>query len=209
MKRVLFLLFFFIAVLNLSCATPSPTRYPKAYSQKGLASWYGEDFHGRPTASGEIYNMYDLTAAHRTLPLGSHVRVKNLENDKEVDVKINDRGPFVRGRIIDLSYAAAKEIGIIGPGTAKVMVEVLEGGRETPYTVQAGAFVVKDNAMRLREMLKRYYRDVYVVTYETNRDTYYRVRVGSFRTEEIANQIADEISDILKEELEPFVTRRD
>jgi len=134
--------------------------------------------------------MYNLTAAHRTLPLGSHVRVKNLENNREVDVRINDRGPFVRGRIIDLSYAAAKEIGMVGSGTAKVRIDVIKGGKEAPYTVQVGAFIVKDNALRLKEVLKRNYSDVYIVTHETNRDTYYRVRVGSFSTEKIANKVA-------------------
>lgn len=208
-KRVSFVFLFLIIVSNLSCATTSPTKYTEGYRQKGIASWYGEDFHGRPTASGETYNMYDLTAAHRTLPLGSHVRVRNLENDSEVDVRINDRGPFVRGRIIDLSYAAAKEIGIVGSGTAKVRIDVLKNGKEAPYTVQVGAFIVKDNALRLKEVLKRNYSDVYIVTYETNRNTYYRVRVGSFSTEKRANKVADEILEITKVELEPFVTRRD
>ena len=135
------------------------------FRMKGVASWYGHKFHGRPTASGEIYNMHDLTAAHKTLPLGTYVRVHNLENDRRVDVRINDRGPFVRGRIIDLSYTAANRIGIVGPGTARV--EVIALATPTPsgsgnqrvskpvdlhagsFTFQIGAFVNRDNAERL------------------------------------------------------------
>ena len=93
--------------------------------QIGMASWYGKKYHGRPTASGEIFDMYKLTAAHKKLPLGTRVRVTNLKNRKSVVVKVNDRGPFVRGRIIDLSYAAAKKIGMIGDGIAKVRVEIV------------------------------------------------------------------------------------
>ncbi|RKX71460.1 hypothetical protein DRP53_01395 [candidate division WOR-3 bacterium] len=100
------------------CLTGSSSSY-------GKASWYGKEFHGKRTASGEIFNMYAFTAAHRTLPFGTKVRVTNLANGKSVVVKINDRGPFVRGRIIDLSYAAAKKIGLVRMGVAKVKIEVL------------------------------------------------------------------------------------
>ncbi len=91
----------------------------------GMASYYGKDFHGRKTASGETFNMYDMTAAHKKLPFGTKVRVTNLKNGQSVVVRINDRGPFVHGRIIDLSYAAAKEIGLVEMGVTKVRVEVL------------------------------------------------------------------------------------
>ncbi len=93
---------------------------------EGIASWYGEDFHGKKTASGEAYNMYDLTAAHRTLDFGSWVKVTNLDNGKEVVVRINDRGPFKKGRIIDLSLEAARRLDMISEGTAKVKLTVLE-----------------------------------------------------------------------------------
>src|SRR5438445_7210055 len=93
--------------------------------QVGVASWYGPGFHGNRTANGEIYDQYELTAAHPSLPLGTRVMVTNLENGRAVQVRINDRGPFVGGRAIDLSYAAAHLIGMIGPGTARVRVEVL------------------------------------------------------------------------------------
>jgi len=101
------------------------------FEQTGVASWYGKPFHGRKTSSGETYNMMALTAAHPTLPFGTVVRVTNLKNKKSVKVKINDRGPFKKGRIIDLSYSAARTIGLTGPGTGKVKVEVVKWGRET------------------------------------------------------------------------------
>lgn len=94
----------------------------------GVASWYGHKFHGRPTASGEIYNMHDLTAAHKTLPLGTFVKVTNRENRREVVVRINDRGPFIDNRVIDLSLAAAKKIAMVGPGTAAVSISVIGKG---------------------------------------------------------------------------------
>lgn len=101
--------------------------YPFKDSElEGKASWYGEEFHGRRTANGEIYDMYKISAAHKTLPLGTIVRVKNLENGKSVVVRINDRGPFVRGRIIDLSYAAAKKIDMVEKGVVDVKLKVLK-----------------------------------------------------------------------------------
>jgi rare lipoprotein A len=96
--------------------------------QEGVASYYADDFHGRPTANGERFDMHALTAAHRTLPFNTRVRVTNLENGRSVVVRINDRGPFIEGRIIDLSYGAAQAVGLIGPGTARVRLEVLEVG---------------------------------------------------------------------------------
>ena len=104
---------------------PAPgTRFEPG--EEGLASWYGHPYHGRPTASGEIYNMYDFTAAHRTLPFGTRVRVHNLENGRTVDVRINDRGPYGKGRIIDLSEAAAKQLDMIDAGVAPVTLEVVK-----------------------------------------------------------------------------------
>ena len=102
-----------------------PFRSRKGYFQKGTASWYGKLFHGKETASGNNYNMYGFTAAHRSLPLGSKVRVTNLQNGKDIVVKINDRGPYIKNRIIDLSYSAAKSLGIIGSGIQDVKIEVL------------------------------------------------------------------------------------
>jgi rare lipoprotein A len=99
------------------------TRRPAAFEQVGVASWYGPGFHGRPTASGEIFDQNELTAAHRNLPLGSEVRVTNLENGRSITVEINDRGPYVKGRVIDLSRAAARRLDLIEDGVAKVRIE--------------------------------------------------------------------------------------
>lgn len=108
-----------------------PTVKPHGrYEETGVASYYGTDFHGKNTSSGEPYNMYAMTAAHRTLPFGTKVRVKNLKNSRTVIVTINDRGPFVKGRIIDLSFGAARAIGMIGPGTTRVRIEVISWGEE-------------------------------------------------------------------------------
>lgn len=105
----------------------APMKSSLGYREKGIASWYGSDFHGKASANGECYNMYAYTAAHKTLPLPTIVRVTNLENNKSVVVKVNDRGPFVRGRIIDLSYAAAQSLDIVRYGTAPVLVEAIGG----------------------------------------------------------------------------------
>ena len=103
----------------------------QGFKEKGLASWYGIDFHGRDTSSGEVYDMYDMTAAHKTLPLPTYVRVVNFDNGRSLVVKVNDRGPFIRGRIIDLSYAAAYRLGITGPGTANVEITALDPAATT------------------------------------------------------------------------------
>ena len=95
---------------------------------KGISSYYGEDFHGKLTANGEVFDMYGLTAAHKTLPLNTIVRVTNLENEKSLILRINDRGPYVKGRMLDCSYGAALKLGFIGNGTTKVKVEVIELG---------------------------------------------------------------------------------
>jgi len=130
--KLLFIIAF--ATIGLGCAgSKSQVRHEPARGARsvktvyGIASWYGRDFHGRKTASGEIYNMRAHTAAHKTLPFGTFVRVTNLKNGRRTTVRINDRGPFVRGRIIDLSYMAARDIGILEAGVQKVRMEVLSG----------------------------------------------------------------------------------
>ncbi len=160
-------------------------RSARGFVQVGIASWYGPGFHGSRTASGEVYNMFKLTAAHKTLPLGAYVRVINLENGRSVIVKINDRGPFVPGRIIDLSYAAAKRLGMLKKGTAKVKIVALGrrvDGRYLPenyyrghFYVQVGAFRNKLNAYRFKWSVSRRYRlSVRVVRLKG----FYRVLVG-------------------------------
>ena len=115
--------------------------YDAGYVERGIASWYGGYFHGRPTASGAIYDQFKMTAAHRRLPLGSVARVTNAENGREVEVVINDRGPFIRGRIIDLSYAAAERLGSVERGTVPVLIEVVQMGSRgvrSPFVRMAG-----------------------------------------------------------------------
>jgi rare lipoprotein A (peptidoglycan hydrolase) len=130
--------FLVLSILALpSCMTVPKGlgNYDVGYAERGIASWYGGYFHGRPTASGAIYDQFEMTAAHRLLPLGSVVRVTNAENGRQVKVVINDRGPFIKGRIIDLSYAAAQRLGAVEPGTLPVLVEVIQvGDRATNHS---------------------------------------------------------------------------
>jgi rare lipoprotein A len=109
----------------------APGASPAAWTETGVASWYGEPFHGRTTASGETYDMNDLTCAHRTLPFGTRLHVRNLENGRTVVVRVNDRGPFAKDRIVDLSRRAARELEMIGPGTARVRITVLPDDQRT------------------------------------------------------------------------------
>ncbi|MGQ9645969.1 MAG: septal ring lytic transglycosylase RlpA family protein [Thermodesulfobacteriota bacterium] len=167
-------------------------------AQYGIASWYGKDFHGKPTSSGEIYDMYQLTCAHNTLPLGTMVMVTHLENGKSVELKVNDRGPFVKDRIIDISYAAAQIIGMYEKGTAYVKVEPIGPVIESPqrFTLQVGSFVEESNAQALAEQLRKNYDAVHVTTMETLSQKYYRVRVGQFETKEEALSIAEKLSQM-------------
>jgi rare lipoprotein A len=168
--------------------------------QTGMASWYGPGFHGLRTSSGTIYDQHALTAAHQTLPLGTRVRVTNLDTGRSVDVDVNDRGPFAKGRIIDLSYEAARTVGMIGPGTARVKVEVLErppnGASHVAYCVQVGAFSEEHKARELRGRLAAQYDDVYVVPVETRPDRMYRVRVGPYAERDRAETRAVELSTL-------------
>lgn len=168
--------------------------------QTGTASWYGPGFHGNRTSSGEIYDQFEMTAAHQTLPLGTRVAVTNLRNGREVEVRINDRGPFVKGRSIDLSYAAARSIGMVGPGTVPVRIEVLGGGGpqlpSAMYAVQVGSFADRDNAARLKESLARRFNGVYVAELDGNSGRYYRVRVGRFGRREDAVTLARSVTPL-------------
>lgn len=128
-SKVLKGLVYLAIIWMLSSCAPRPRIGSGKWVEVGIASWYGKKFHGKRTASGEVFDMYKLTAAHRLLPFGTRVKVKNLENGKEVIVRINDRGPNKRGRIIDLSYASAKRIGMIEKGLVKVRLEVIKWGK--------------------------------------------------------------------------------
>jgi rare lipoprotein A len=148
----------------------------------GYASWYGHPYHGRRTSNGETYDMNTMTAAHRTLAFDSIVKVNNLDNGKDVTVRINDRGPFVEDRIIDLSYAAAKRIEMIRPGTAKVSLEVLKIVRNPyPFTIQVGSFRDKAKARSLQKDLANRYSPVLLRQYDSPEGTFFRVLVGEFR----------------------------
>jgi len=165
-------------------------------SETGLASWYGHPYHGRAAASGEIYDMEKLTAAHRTLPFGAWVRVTNLGNGRIVDVRITDRGPFVDGRIIDLSHAAAEAIGSVGPGVAEVRLDILSTP-STPlagnwFAVQAGAFLDKDRAERLRASLEKEYGVASLVR-RPGSPPLWRVLAGREHTEQAATLLQQKI----------------
>jgi rare lipoprotein A len=177
--------------------------YPVArgggFVQEGMASWYGKGFHRKKTASGQIFNMWGKTAAHKTLPFGTYVRVENVSNQREVVVRINDRGPFVKGRIIDLSYGAAREIGLIGPGVTRVRLVALskEVGkiksgntyrplvearhfRKGRFTIQVGAFENEGNARRLAKRLRVIFDNVTIMTcIRYSGKILYRVRVST------------------------------
>ena len=185
----------------------------EGFVQKGIASWYGKDFHGKKTSNGETYNMHGKTAAHKTLPFGTYVNVVNLANRREVIVRINDRGPFVKGRIIDLSYGAGRQIGLVGPGVAKVRLvalsrkigQIKSGNDYVPlveavdfrkgkFTIQVGAFENKDNALRLVDRLRVIFSYVTITTYVSPQEkTLYRVRVSLSNDLTGANKMVDKL----------------
>ena len=192
-----------------SVGAPAPARSPKrgkasgtpapeGYIEEGNASWYGVPFNGRRASNGEIYDMNKLTAAHRTLPFDTMVRVTNLNNGKSTVVRITDRGPFVENRIIDLSQAAARAIESIGPGVVPVRLEVITPGIDPTagyFTVQVGAFRDPANAQRLRDRLSLSYSPIFVQQYDSPDGTYYRVRVGKVSGEEAARQFGEQLRD--------------
>jgi rare lipoprotein A len=166
------------------------------FVETGKASWYGHPYHGRTAANGEVYDMEKLTAAHRTLPFDTWVHVVNLTNDKAVDVRITDRGPFIDGRVIDLSHAAAREIGLIGPGVADVRLEIVsvpETASVGRYAVQVGAFRNKDNAERERDRMKAQYGAATIVQWQGRETPLWRVLVGAEKTEDGADELRKRI----------------
>jgi rare lipoprotein A len=208
-SRRLAILFFLPWLFLAACSMP-PSRVkllpvsdpPSRASQTGIASWYGPGFHGKATASGVIYDQNDLTAAHQTLPLGTRVLVTHLETGSSTEVTINDRGPFAKGRIIDLSYAAGKALGMIGPGTIPVRVEVIDSGphkiesiRDSlDYTLQLGSFSQLENAQKLRDRLAHAYNDVAIAPLRAKDATYYRVQLGTFSNRNAAEEKARQLS---------------
>ena len=193
-------------------APPSKERPSSSFQEyKGdkrqvVASWYGPDFHGKPTSSGEPFNMYALTCAHKEYPFGTKLRVINRQNNKEVECIVNDRGPFVAGRDLDLSYAAAKRIDLIGPGTGPVLIEPV--GRDLRYvryvrygasggtlTVQVGSFRDEGNAKRLKMALELKYKGIYIMEADVGSAKFYRVRAGKFKSKADAFAVGKALAD--------------
>lgn len=192
-----------------------PMRGSRGYVQRGIASWYGSKFHGRKTSNGEVYDMYRMTAAHKRLPLPTYVEVTNLENGRKVVVRVNDRGPFHDNRVIDLSYAAASRIGMLGKGTALVELRAIDPRQpqtpprvaastrpgETPTAtadpapriyLQAGAFSDQQNAERFRARLEGDLdRTVRVAPGEAEQGRIHRVQVGPLASVQIADQVSE------------------
>ena len=189
------------------------------FMQKGLASWYGSKFHGQRASSGETYNMYAMTAAHKTLPLPSYVEVRNLENGRKAIVKVNDRGPFHDGRIIDLSYAAATKLGVVATGTAPVEIRVINVGDENNSNknesvknivsveeeyidengklyVQIAAFSSEESALKMIEDLrKKNFQSVRIHVDNNNGKLLYRVRIGPVPTDNLAEKVLAQLKE--------------
>jgi len=186
----------------------------RGYHEKGIASWYGKKFHGRRTSSGETYDMYAMTAAHKTLPLPSYLEVTNLNNGRKVIVKVNDRGPFHGNRLIDLSYSAATQLGIIGQGTGMVEIRAISNGNvaatpvsdrvETPRStgpvglyLQVGAFSTEHSADQLKSKLQYEISDaVLIVPLNKPSGSLYRVRVGPLANVEYGDSLASRLLDL-------------
>lgn len=165
-----------------------PIATSAGYVDTGIASWYGNDFHGRPTSNGERYDMYGPTAAHKILPMNTMVHVRNLDNGRESVVRINDRGPFVRGRILDVSYGVAEKLGMLRHGTARVKITALapyaDGGylgrpnfEEGEFFVQIGSFTHQANARRLQKRFADAGHTAVIRRFSLNSNTYYRVQI--------------------------------
>jgi len=195
-----------LSLLFSSCGTtsrvsksePLTDRKTGSIIEEGVASWYGPNFHGKLTANGETYNMYDLTAAHRTLPFNTVLRVENQDNGESVVVRVNDRGPFAKNRIIDLSKKAAEEIDMIGNGTAPVQLVLLEGDLENSrtvdlkvatYTVQLGSYQSESGALKLSEKIK----GSRIEEIPLNNTTVYRVYFGIYKDKDEASRTQQEL----------------
>ncbi len=185
-----------------------PLKSHEGFVQTGIASWYGKDFHGKTTSNGEKYDMNAMTAAHKTLPLGVFVQVKNTDNGHETVVRVNDRGPFVKGRILDLSYAAAKKLGVDIAGTAPVRIEALgyrgsgvdkyaalESYDTGNYTVQIGSFKEFSNAQRLSEEMKKLHGFSEIHMTNVNGENFYRVYAGKYTSLQAAEHAEREFSE--------------
>lgn len=202
--------------LTAGCSAPAPMPtyfpgYPIGYTERGVASWYGPGFHGNKTANGERYDMHQLTAAHRTLPLGSIAVVRSLNSGRQVTVRINDRGPFAKGRILDLSLAGAQALEMVGNGTASIELRVTGfQGRSADMgalRIQIGAFSDQQNALNLLNRARQVYPIGRIQTIDLPEGRRYRVQVGEFRSEAQAESAAAKLQSDLA--VQPFVFRDD
>ncbi len=156
------------------------------FKQKGIASWYGKDFHKLRTSSGEPYNMYAMTAAHKTLPLPTYVKVTNLENKRYVVVKVNDRGPFHANRIIDLSYAAARALGMVQNGLAKVTIEAVSfTKKKTNWYLQAGVYAKKQTALKITNRIRSFIKIPVQLIERPHANT---IRIGPIADKKLSQQ---------------------
>jgi rare lipoprotein A len=194
------------------------------YVEEGMASWYGgndDGFAGRPTASGEIFDPEQYTCAHRTLPLGSFVEVENLDNRKRTVLRVNDRGPFIKGRILDLSKRGAQELGFVGQGTSRVRLRSVDAmgvptsldlgvNQADPFVVQVASLSDPKNIESLTKELENTFGVVTLQSAVTRSGlSVKRVRVGSYTTRQDAEQAAEQIGKLLKDRgVEPFITRQ-
>jgi rare lipoprotein A len=212
-SRLFIVLIVAVAMLAASgCRKKVKTAKPPRIgsTETGVASWYGHPYHGRRAANGEVYDMEKMTAAHRTLPFETWVRVRNLNNDKTVDVRIQDRGPFINGRIIDLSRAAAREIDMIGPGTTKVKLTIIASPKNLErqpevFTVQVGAFRDWSRAEALRQQMQDRFAPSRLAA-RSGEGTVWRVLVGEEESQERADELAARIRESGQS---AFVTRFD
>ena len=206
-----------LLLLSLAaCSSPAPKPtyfpgYPIGYVERGMASWYGPGFHGNKTANGERYDMNRLTAAHRTLPLGSVAVVRSMSTGRQVTVRINDRGPFARGRVLDLSLAGARALGMVGNGTDHIELRVVGFQGRTAdmgaLRVQIGSFAEQQNALNLLDRANRAYPGGRIQWVDLPEGRRYRVQAGEFRTESQAEAAAAALESELS--VQPFVVRDD
>jgi rare lipoprotein A len=207
---------FAFVVFLIGCTSPAPRPvyfpgYPIGYVERGMASWYGPGFQGNKTANGERYDMHKLTAAHRTLPLGSIALVRSATTGKEITVRINDRGPFAKGRVLDLSYESARTLGMVGHGTDQIELRVIGFQGRTAdmgfLRVQIGSFAEHRNAATLLERAQRIYPGGRIQAVDLPDGRRYRVQVGAFKSESQAESAAARLEANLA--VQSFVFRDD
>ena len=176
-----------------------PPLYAIGWTETGIASWYGEPFHGRNTAAGNTYDMDGISAAHQTIPFGTRIRVDNLDNGRSIELAVNDRGPFVRGRILDVSRAAARALGMIGPGTARVRITVIDTANAV--SARGGCVVVQVASFRERRSAEAKRDEVARAGFEASIEPYgdvYRVVAGPFAEEPAADRALETLGGFMR-----------